>query len=208
MTRKVIGILIGVVVGLAFTGALQGLAEYVFAPAALDPTDPVQAGQMMAQMPLPGLIGVLGARFLAPLFGGFVGAKVAHARWAAWTTTALIGVVTVMRAVMQHHPVWLVVASLLVIALAGRFAGAWAGDPEPEEAEDREPPTAPWTAPQAAPAPEPAYADPDPVEPATEPEPEIVRPRYASFDELRAAAPAPPEPEPELEPEPSPEDRD
>lgn len=195
MTRKVIGILIGILIALAFGGFLKSVSDYIFAPAGLDPSDPVQAGQIMAQMPLPGLIMVLAGQFGSALFGGFVGAKIAHARWAAWSTTGLAAAVTLLLEILSHYPAWLIVATLTAFAAAAWLAGAWAGDPEPDEADAAPEPSArpaPWSAPAYEPdAPEPAWSEPEP-EPIAEPEPVITRPRYASFEELRAAAPTPP----------------
>jgi len=216
LTRKVIGILIGVLIALALGGFLKSVSDYIFAPAGLDPSDPVQAGQIMAQMPLPGLIMVLASQFGSALFGGFVGARIAHARWAAWSTTGLAAAVTLLLEILSHYPIWLIVATLTAFGAAAWLAGVWAGDPEPDEADAAPEPAArpaPWSA-----APEPAY-EPDAPEPAwsepayepepiAEPEPVITRPRYASFEELRAAAPtitpptAPPEPAPEPAPSP------
>ena len=209
MTRKVIGILTGLALALILSSVLKGVSDYVFAPAALDPSDPVQAGQIMAQMPLPGLLLALFSQFVSAVFGGFVGARIAKGRWAAWSATGLLAAVTVLGQVMAHYPLWLVFTTVALIAAAGWLAGHWAGDPDPDEEELLAAPIvapAPWSA-----APEPAYqpepqedlfepeaaepeAEPEPVydEPEPEPEPVITRPRWASFEELRAAAPAPP----------------
>lgn len=205
MTRKVIGILVGVLIALALASFLKALSDYVFAPAGLDPSDPVQAGQIMAQMPLPGVLAMLAFQCASALFGGFVGAKIAHARWAAWSTAGIAWTVTLMSQILAHYPIMLVLASAAAFAVAGWFAGAWAGDPDEEDLPDEPlratPPPAPWSA-----APEPAYApDPGPGftdeaepeafdEPEPEVEPVITRPRYASFEELRAAAPSPDKP--------------
>lgn len=211
MTRKVIGILTGLALALILSSVLKGVSDYVFAPAALDPSDPVQAGQIMAQMPLPGLLLALFSQFVSAVFGGFVGARIAKGRWAAWSSTGLLAAVTVLGQVMAHYPVWLVVTTVVLIAAAGWLAGNWAGDPDPDEEELLAAPIvapAPWsTAPEPAYQPEPqddlfepeaAAPEPDPeAEPEAiydepEPEPVITRPRWASFEELRAAAPTRP----------------
>jgi hypothetical protein len=200
LTRKVIGILVGVALCLLAAMFLKWLlADYAFAPAGLDPSDPDQAGQIMARMPMLGLLGTLAAYFISSLSGSFIGSKIAHARWAAWTIGGLFAAVTLLGQVMSRFPIWLVLATLAVAAVAAWLASLWAGDPEPDEAETS-PAPAPWSA-----APEPAYRPDEPraawepqpdaddglfdPEPEAEPEPVITRPRYASFEELRAAAP-------------------
>jgi hypothetical protein len=198
LTRKVIGILVGVALSLLAAMFLKWLlADYAFAPAGLDPSDPDQAGQIMARMPMLGLLGTLAAYFLSALSGSFIGARIAHARWAAWTIGGLFGAVTLLGQLMSRFPVWLVAATLAVAALSAWLASLWAGDPEPD-AEEASSPPAPWSV-----APEPAYTPDEPQaawDPAAETndrrfadqpesEPVITRPRYASFEELRAAAP-------------------
>lgn len=214
MTRKVIGILTGLALALILSSVLKGVSDYVFAPAALDPSDPVQAGQIMAQMPLPGLLLALFSQFVSAVFGGFVAARIAKGRWAAWSSTGLLAAVTVLGQVMAHYPVWLVITTVALVAAAGWLAGTWAGDPDPDEEELLAAPVvapAPWSAapepvhqPQAQDElfePEPAThlepdPEPEPDEVEAEPEPVITRPRWASFEELRAAAPGrPPEDE-------------
>lgn len=218
MARKVIGILTGLALALILASVLKGVSDYVFAPAALDPSDPVQAGQIMARMPLPGLLLALFSQFVSAVFGGFVGARIARGRWAAWSATALLAAVTLLGQIMAHYPVWLVITTVVLIGAAGWLAGHWAGDLdlEDEEIDDAgDDEISSWTpaprptypsAPEepaeetseadapvesgVEPAPEHDLFDPEPVEP--EPEPVITRPRWASFDELRAAAPAPP----------------
>lgn len=206
MARKVIGILVGVAIALLASMFLKWLlADYAFAPAGLDPSDPVQAGQIMARMPALGLLGTLLAYFLSAVSGGFLGARIAHARWAAWTTGGLFAALTLLGQVMSRFPLWLVAVSLVVIGLSAWLAGLWAGDPELEDEADAPehkpaPRPAPWATPAAASEPEepvaieaeaPAEADADAelFEETPAPEPVITRPRYASFEELRAAAP-------------------
>lgn len=212
MTRKVIGILTGLALALILSSVLKGVSDYVFAPAALDPSDPVQAGQIMARMPLPGLLLALFSQFVSAVFGGYVGARIARGGWAAWTSTGLLAALTVLGQVMAHYPIWLVITTVALIAAAGWLAGRWAGDPDPDEEELLAPPIvapAPWSPAPADPAEptealfEPEAAEPEIVDEAPEavdeepePEPVITRPRWASFEELRAAAPTrPPEDE-------------
>lgn len=198
MTRKVIGILTGLALALILSSVLKGVSDYVFAPAGLDPSDPVQAGQIMARMPLPGLLLFFSGLFVSAAFGGFVGARIAKGRWAAWSATGLLAAVTVLGQVMHQFPLWLVFTTVALIAAAGWLAGRWSGDPELEEDEPLAAPIvapAPWsTAPATRDEPfEPAAAEPEPepVDGEADHEPVVTRPRWASFDELRAAAPAP-----------------
>ena len=198
MTRKVIGILTGLALALILASVAAVVSDYVFAPAALDPSDPVQAGQIMARMPLPGLLLAMFSQFVSAVFGGFVGARIAKGRWAAWSSTGLLAAVTLLGQVMAHYPLWLVITTIALIAAAGWLAGHWAGDPDPDEEELLAAPivaAAPWSAepePEDEPF-EPAAAEPElePTDDEADHEPEITRPRWASFDELRAAAPAP-----------------
>lgn len=212
MTRKVIGILTGLALALILSSVLKGVSDYVFAPAALDPSDPVQAGQIMARMPLPGLLLALFSQFVSAVFGGYVGARIARGGWAAWTSTGLLAALTVLGQVMAHYPIWLVITTVALIAAAGWLAGRWAGDPDLDEEDLLAPPIvapAPWSPAPADPAeptealfepeaaePEIVDEEPEAVDEEPEPEPVITRPRWASFEELRAAAPTrPPEDE-------------
>lgn len=178
--RKVVGIVAGLVLAFVLAILLKAVSDYFFAPAALDPSDPEQAGQIMSLMPTAGLISTLLIFFLATLAGAFTAAKVAHARWAAWATGALMLLITGTRAVMGNYPGWLTIATLVMIGLAAWFAGVMAGDSDGDEEEDEaEPAPAAWAVP-AEPEPqaqqgwpEQGYEDPDP---AAAPEPE--RPRW------------------------------
>jgi len=197
--RRVIGVAAGLVLAWLMAIILKFFSDYMFAPAALDPSDPEQARQIISLMPAAGLIAMLLIFFLSTLSGSFVAARVARARWAAWATGGLMLLVTAVRGVMGGYPAWLLFAAVAVIGAAAWLAGAMAGDGA-EEAEDEdeayddaggEPADAygGWAAaPEAGPEPVEAHVEPAhwPEEgPALEddglfeaPEPEPDRPRW------------------------------
>lgn len=171
--RRVIGVAAGLVLAWLMAIVLKFFSDYMFAPAALDPSDPEQARQIISLMPAAGLISMLLIFFLSTLCGSFVAARVAHARWAAWATGGLMLLITGVRAVMGGYPAWLMIATVAVIGAAGWLAGALAGDGAGERDDDDEDDLAYETheAPAAAyggwdPAPE---APADPVEAHVEP---------------------------------------
>ena len=67
--RKVVGILAGLVLAFVLAVLLKAVSDYFFAPPALDPSDPEQAGQIMALMPAAGLVAMLLIFFIATVAG-------------------------------------------------------------------------------------------------------------------------------------------
>lgn len=184
--RKVLGVAAGLVLAWLLAIVLKFFSDYLFAPAALDPSDPEQARQIMSLMPAAGLVSVLLIFFVATLAGAFTAARVAHVRWAAWAAGGLMLLVTAVRAVMGHYPAWLIVATLAVIAVAAWLGGTMAGDGDPDEdlEEDGDDLIQPaWSAPEPAQPsgwPEEGFADPEPADAYGEPSPEAEpdRPRW------------------------------
>ena len=122
MIRKILGVVFGIVVAmLAISGGQMALHLLVPMPP-VDMQDPEAVKTMMASAPMAGKLGLALVYAVATFFGAAVAASVAKGRWAGWTITVVLLMLTVANFVMLPHPVWLVALCLVGIAGAGWFA--------------------------------------------------------------------------------------
>ena len=179
MTRKVLGVIAGVLLAFLVIWIAESGIAYVGGPVGIDPSgDP--AAYMSAMSP-QALAGVLLGYLAAALFGGFTAARIARETWAAWTVAGLLLVATIANVLMLPHPMWFTVSAFVLIAAGGWFGGLMArGAPPPADENDHAPET---YAPEADPEPESAWEPaPAPEEPPT---PDPDRPRWTPLPPRR-----------------------
>lgn len=121
MLKLILGVVIGVVVTMALVVAGEFALHAAFPMPMPDMTDAEAMKALMIDAPMESKIGLVGIYFIAALGGAFVGAKVAARRLAGWITAGIMAALTVMNFVMLPHPIWLVAASLILIAAGGWF---------------------------------------------------------------------------------------
>lgn len=122
MVRKILGVILGVLIA----GIAVAAGEFVLA--ALWPMpqqaklDPEAMKTFMAGVPLGMKIGLAVVYAVATFIGAAVAARVAKGRWAGWTITTIMLLLTVINFVLLPHPVWLVALCLIAIVVAGGVA--------------------------------------------------------------------------------------
>jgi len=123
MLRKILGVIAGALLAFLLVMLLEAVINYAMAPAAIDPSDTEGMKEMMANMPASAFLAVLLTYFLATLAGGFVAAKIARERWAAWVVAGLILAATLANVAMLPHPLWFTLSAVVLIAAAGWLGG-------------------------------------------------------------------------------------
>ncbi len=126
MLKLILGAVVGVVVIMALVVAGEFALHAAFPMPTPDMTDPAAMQALMANTPMGAKIGLVAVYFIAALGGGFIAAKVAARRLAGWITAGVMAGLTAMNFFMLPHPVWIIAASLILIA-AGGGLGARAG---------------------------------------------------------------------------------
>ncbi|MBN8527942.1 MAG: hypothetical protein J0M36_01755 [Caulobacterales bacterium] len=126
MFKLILGVVVGVVVVMALVVGGEFALHALFPIPMPDPNDAEAAKAAMANAPMGAKIGLIVVYFIAAAGAGFVAAKVAARRLAGWITAGIMAALTIANFFMLPHPVWIVAASLILIA-AGGWLGARAG---------------------------------------------------------------------------------
>lgn len=123
MLRIILGMIAGIAASFVTTLLVQMAGHAVFPPpAGLDPTDPDQIAAMMDSLPFGSLVAVVLAWGLGAFAGGSVAILVSKKNWAAWIIAFVVLALTAINLIMIPHPVWMIAAGPLVIALAAFLA--------------------------------------------------------------------------------------
>lgn len=123
MLWKILGVVLGVIVaGLAVAGGEFILAAIWPMPQDGGMPDAEAMKSFMASVPLGMKIGLAAVYSIATFLGAIVAARVAKGRWAGWTITTVMLMLTVANFVMLPHPVWLVAVCLIAIVIGGGVA--------------------------------------------------------------------------------------
>ncbi|MBY0422666.1 MAG: hypothetical protein K2Q06_10205, partial [Parvularculaceae bacterium] len=130
MLRSVIGVVVGIVVGAALVFVMERIGHVVYpTPAGFDFKDPEQLKLLVAATPLGAKLFVVAGWFLASFVGGLVALRVAR-NWAptAWIVAIAFLGLTAMNFAAIPHPLWMVIAGVIVCLgggyLAIRISGA------------------------------------------------------------------------------------
>lgn len=121
MLKLILGVVVGVVVIMALVVAGEFALHAAFPMPTPDMSDPEAMQALMADASMGTKIGLAGIYFIAALGGAFIGAKASGRRLAGWIVAGIMAALTVMNFVMLPHPIWLVAASLILIAAGGWF---------------------------------------------------------------------------------------
>jgi len=121
----ILGLAIGV--GVVFLGEMLNHQLWP-PPAELNVTNPDAVRAYLETAPLPALIGLPLVWTVATGLGAFAATKVASHVWAGWLVGALLFAATALNLAFIPHPLWMLVASVTCVPLAGLF-GAQFGRP-------------------------------------------------------------------------------
>ncbi|GAB2494760.1 hypothetical protein [Arenimonas alkanexedens] len=117
MLRSILAVLIGILVMGITVAAVQWLGHSLYPPpAGLDPSDPVALATLVSQMPAM----ALGMVLIAYAFGTFLGAFTAttislgHKPGVAIVIGVVMLAMVAMNLLLIPHPMWMVVAGLLI----------------------------------------------------------------------------------------------
>ena len=126
MLKLVLGVAAGVVVLMALVTAGQYLLHLTFPMPAVDVGDKAVIQRLMAEAPTGAKMGLIVVYTVAAFGAALAAARVSARRLAGLIATGVMLALTIANYVMLPHPVWLVAASLGLIAAGGWF-GARAG---------------------------------------------------------------------------------
>ena len=129
MMRRILSILAGLAVTVVCVGLLEALGHLVFPPPeGMDVSDPETLKTVMWDIPLGAKLSVLAAWTLGTFAGGAVAAYFARAgSWPAWTIAGIMLLLIGINLVWIPHPVWMIVAAILLTVIAGYAASRVAG---------------------------------------------------------------------------------
>ena len=126
--KSVLATIAGVLIGSLVISAVEAVShQLIRMPADIDFSDPAQLAQYMDQVPLAAKLAVV----FAWGTGMFAGATASvfmtgKKRWPATAVVLLLLAVTAANFAMIPHPVWMIVAALLVAGLAWFAASRFA----------------------------------------------------------------------------------
>lgn len=120
MVRLILGVILGLLIGVFVTGAVEGIGHMVAPPPpGVNLTDPAQMASVMEKIPTQAKIAVVLAWFLGVLSGASVANMVAgRRRLAGLITGGLLVALGVFTMATIPHPLWMMVTAALGYALA------------------------------------------------------------------------------------------
>jgi hypothetical protein len=127
VVKIILGIVVGLVVAVAAVMGGEFLLHIIHGGPTPDMNDAAAMQAMMAATPLSMKLAIVAIYFLAALLGGLAAARVSGRPWTAWVIAVVLLAATIANYLMLPHPVWMVAASVGVIALAGWLASRPAG---------------------------------------------------------------------------------
>jgi hypothetical protein len=122
MLKGILGVVLGAVVAMGLIMAAQYLVHMLSGAPAVDPNDGEAMKTMMASTPLSAKLGVIAGYLVAAGVGAWLAARIAGHRWAGWVVAGLLLATSAANFAMLPHPLWFMVATVVVIAGAGWMA--------------------------------------------------------------------------------------
>ena len=126
MFKLILGVVVGVVVVMALVVGGEFALHALFPIPMPDPNDTEAVKTAMANAPMGSKIGLIIVYAIAAFGAAFVAAKVSARRLAGGITAGIMAALTIANFFMLPHPLWIMAASLILIA-AGGWLGARAG---------------------------------------------------------------------------------
>ena len=121
LPRTVGAIVAGVIAGGVIVFATEAVGHSLFPPPPdINLADPEDVKRLMASLPAAAFAFVLAGWFLGSLVGAYVARRIASTDTAAWAVAVLFILFTAMNFVMIPHPLWMIVAGILIPLI-----GAW-----------------------------------------------------------------------------------
>jgi hypothetical protein len=131
MLRLILSVVAGLFVGVILVAVLEAAGHAVFPPpAGVDLTDPQALDSVMSKLPREALAAVLAAWFLGVL-GGATTANLANRRQglAGWIVSAVIFAFAAWTMAAIPHPLWFVIAAVVLMLTAAIAADRAFGRP-------------------------------------------------------------------------------
>ena len=124
MVRIILGIVIGAVLGFGLVVVGDMLNHRFFPPPAdVQVTNPEAIRAWMAEAPILSLLGLPVTWTVAAFAASLVAALIAGRAWAGWIAGGIVFAATCLNLIMIPHPLWMLIAALVCVPLAG-FYGA------------------------------------------------------------------------------------
>ncbi|WP_421790028.1 hypothetical protein [Hyphobacterium sp.] len=123
MLKVILGLVAGAVASFVTIMLVQMIGHMIYpVPEGLDPMDPEQVAAMMDSLPVGALLAVIVAWGLGTFVGGTVAMLISKANWTAWAVAGLVLAMTALNLVLIPHPIWMIAAGPLAIAIAAFLA--------------------------------------------------------------------------------------
>lgn len=126
--RIILGVVIGVAVGIGLVMVGDVINHRFFPPPPeVQITNPEAIRAYMQTAPITSLLGLPVTWTIAAFAAGFAGAKIGAKTWAGWIAGGLIFGATCLNLVMIPHPLWMLVAAVILVPAAAWFGGKLGG---------------------------------------------------------------------------------
>lgn len=121
MIRTIAGTIAGIAAAILIILGVEALSDWLY-PMALtvDSDDPAAIAALIAGMPLPAKLLVVGGWFAGAFGGAWLALRITDRRWAGWIAAAFVAAGGIVILVEMPHPLW-----MQAMALVAPFAGGW-----------------------------------------------------------------------------------
>jgi hypothetical protein len=120
--RIVLGIVVGIAIGVGIVMAGDWINHRLWPPPPdVQITNPEAIRDYMATAPVTSLLGLPATWTFAAFAGAFAGAKIAERVWVGWISGGLLFAATCLNLAMIPHPLWMLIASVVLVPLAVWF---------------------------------------------------------------------------------------
>jgi Na+-driven multidrug efflux pump len=124
VVRIILGIVIGVAVGLGLVMAGDMINHRLFPPPPeVQVTNPEAIRVYMQSAPIWSLLGLPITWTIAAFAAAFTGAKIGNKPWAGWIAGGLIFAATCLNLAMIPHPLWMLLAAIVLVPSAAWLGG-------------------------------------------------------------------------------------
>jgi hypothetical protein len=118
MIRTLAGAAAGIAIAIVLMMIVEAIGNQLFPPPPIDLQNP----DAPAALPFENLIFPVIGWFLATLIGGWAAIQLSERRWTSWIVAASILVGELLDYLLGRHPVWMMVAGVLVPIAAALIA--------------------------------------------------------------------------------------